>query len=100
MSPLFVLSRDGREVSCSHPWRKLLGWENGVTSLCHRFDLSTELYNGRLHNTNPATGYPVTFGTPTIFDGKVFAGARDVTNTSGIVDVWGLCSESPSGCLE
>jgi len=70
----------------------------------HAYDatnISTELYNGRLHNTNPATGYPVTFGTPTIFNGKVFAGARDVTNTSGIVDVWGLCSETPSHtCIE
>jgi hypothetical protein len=69
----------------------------------HAYDatnISSELYNGRGHNGSPATGYPVTFGTPTIYNGKVFVGARDATNTSGIVDVWGLCSESPSGCLE
>ena len=69
----------------------------------HAYDatnISSELYNGRMYNSGPPTGYPVTFGTPTVFDGKVFVGARDATNTSGIVDVWGLCSESPSGCLE
>jgi hypothetical protein len=59
------------------------------------------LYNGRGHNSSPHTGYPIKFTTPTVFNGKVFAGARNETNTGGIVDVWGLCSETPSQmCLE
>jgi hypothetical protein len=60
------------------------------------------LYNGRSHNSSPFhTGYPIKFTTPTIFNGKVLAGARNETNTGGTVDVWGLCSENPSRtCLE
>jgi hypothetical protein len=44
---------------------------------------------------------PVKFATPTVFNGKVFAGARNEGNNGGTVDVWGLCSENPGGvCLE
>jgi hypothetical protein len=84
--------------------------QNGVTYYgdiaLHAYDATNisspvELYNGRNHNTSPHTGYPVKFATPTIFNGKVFAGARNETNTGGLVDVWGLCSENPSRtCLE
>jgi hypothetical protein len=71
----------------------------------HAYDatnIGTELYNGRGHNSSPYhTGLPIKFATPTIFNGKVFAGARNEGNNGGTVDVWGLCSETASHtCIE
>jgi hypothetical protein len=70
----------------------------------HAYDatnLASELYNGRGQNPNTHTGYTRKFHAPTISDGKVFVGAiSDTTATVGMVDVYGLCSDTANGqCL-
>jgi hypothetical protein len=70
----------------------------------HAYDatnISIELYNGRGQNPNTPAGYTRKFHTPTISNGKFFVSAiSDTTATLGMVDVYGLCSDTANGqCL-